>query len=357
MHTLPHHFERLLSAIQPPDNRLAAARDLPPKVRDYLRGCTEVVTVSPHTRLAGSYARSTAAGDVKDVDILVILDADYQQQQPSIALTALGEALEALPEELGYSDGEVDTQPQRRSHHVYFADEDFHLDVVPAVAPDGVDDVLLVPDREWEKWVRSHPLGYGAHLSDVNSKHEDKVVRLVKLMKHWRDVHMVNRRPKSYWLEVLVVRHICRGWVTTADQSYAEVFAGLLDSIHGRYEAIFEEAGKVPVIPDPMLGNNVAWNWKRSHFETFFRRLDESRGWARRALETNDRDEAVRLWQKVFNGADGDAFPSSVDEEVKRLAGLLRDAPAVTSSGRVVPAVSAGAVAIPSPPHRFYGES
>jgi hypothetical protein len=73
--------------------------------------------------------------------------------------------------------------------------------VVPAVAPDGIDDVLLVPDREWERWVPSHPLGYGAHLSDVNSEHETKVVPLVKLMKYWRDVHMVNRRPKSYWLE------------------------------------------------------------------------------------------------------------------------------------------------------------
>jgi tRNA nucleotidyltransferase (CCA-adding enzyme) len=125
MHTLPHHFEKLLKAMQPPDNRLTAARDLPPKVRDYLKGCTDVVTVSPHTRLAGSYARSTAAGDVKDVDILVILDQDYQKAEPSLALTALGEAKAGLPEALGYDEGEVETLTQRRSHHMYFADEDF----------------------------------------------------------------------------------------------------------------------------------------------------------------------------------------------------------------------------------------
>jgi hypothetical protein len=172
---------------------------------------------------------------------------------------------------------------------------------VPALLPDGTDNPLLVPDREWGTWVKSDPIGYGRALSKLNAANGEKVVPLVKMARHWRTFQMQRNRPKSYWLEALVYRHIDKGWVATAGKSDAELFTDFLRSVRERFQEKLDDGG-VPEIPDPMLGNDVAFNWERPAFESFMRRLDESIGWAEKALNKDQQqlDEAVELWQKVF---------------------------------------------------------
>ena len=84
-----------------------------------------------------------------------------------------------------------------------------------------------------------------------------------------------------------------------------------------------------------MLGHNVAFNWERAAFETFMARLDESVGWAERALtKTKDEiDEAVALWQKVF----GDKYftDSPLTRRLQYADWLGRGSVFVTSTGRV----------------------
>ncbi len=356
MYTLPHHFERLLGNIEAPEHRRRAAETIPPEVRGYLKESEAIATVAPHTRLAGSYARHTGAGDIKDIDTIVFVDPTYAEDGPSATFTALGNALGGLAEALGYPRGSIETKPQRRSYHVHLEGEDFHLDIVPAVAVEGLHEALVVPDRSLSEWVDSHPLGYAAHLSEVNGEHEGKAVKLVKIVKHWRDAHMVTRRPKSYWLECLVVRHICRGWVPTSGLSIAEVLADLFDSIYERFEGALNEDGKVPSIPDPMLGNNVAAGWERTHFETFMRRLGEARRWAREALEADDREKAIELWQKVLDPDGTGTFPTSVDEDVRAAAAAVRGSRFVTGAGLVLPSKPTSGVAVEAPRHRFYGD-
>ena len=95
----------------------------------------------------------------------------------------------------------------------YIKGRDFHLDVVPCIAPRGFDEALWVPDRGFNKWIQSHPLGYVALLDELNTQHGGKVKRLGRLLKHFRNFQMNNRRPKSYWLGALVVHHVRRdGW-------------------------------------------------------------------------------------------------------------------------------------------------
>jgi hypothetical protein len=48
MFTFGTHFDDLLSNIMPPKERLDAARDLPPKVRQYLEEHQEFTTIHPH---------------------------------------------------------------------------------------------------------------------------------------------------------------------------------------------------------------------------------------------------------------------------------------------------------------------
>jgi hypothetical protein len=354
MGTLSPHFKLLLSSIEPPAERLKLAQTIPTDVRDYLKAHEEILTVHPHSRLAGSYARETSIGAIKDVDILIFVHKDYLIGKPSVVLTTLARVLKELPEALGTT-GEVELRNQRRSIHVCFADRDFHLDIVPVVMPNGIDEALRVPDREWQEWCDTHPLGYQTWLSALNAQHRDKVVPLIKLMKHWKECHFVYKRPKSYWLECLVVRHISKGWVATDDLSYAELFTKLLASIYTRFEEQYEDPdAKPPRIPDPMLGNNVAFNWQRSHFEGFMARVKESRNWAQRALALDDEhvEDAVALWQKVFEGT----FPTTTKVREKELVEAYKSGNVfVDQRGRVL--INAPAVgAVPAPAHRFFGD-
>jgi hypothetical protein len=187
----------------------------------------------------------------------------------------------------------------------------------------------------------------------MNAEHQKKVVPLIKLLKHWRDVHMERRRPKSYWLECIVVYHIDKS-IDTESKSYAELFAELLGAIYDKFSYTLDNTDKAPRISDPMLGHNVAFNWERSHFETFMRRIDESRRWAEKANAKEETEDCIKLWRKVF----GEAFPETVEEYAQNIAeasavgGLF-----VTSQGRVLTKQPSSGIATGVPSHRFYGDN
>ena len=121
-------------------------------------------------------------------------------------------------------------------------------------------------------------------------------------------------------------------------QPLAVLFRDLLDSIYGQYDHLLNTSDSAtPNIKDPLLGHNISWNWERSHFETFMRRIDDGRQRATKALELeeeDDRSDAVSLWQKVFGE---EYFPSEVEDMVKQAAlNALPGQAFVTSSGLVV---------------------
>ena len=210
--------------------------------------------------MTGSYKRQTAAHNIKDVDFLVFVRHEDKRPESADVLKLLRRVLDDLPDALGYGGRAETRRGQRHSVRVELEDQAFHLDVVPVLILESTDEQLLVPDREWGRWVKSHPLGYGKALSALNAANGEKVVRLVKIFKHWRTFQMQRNRPKSYWLKALVYRHINKGWVTTKGKSYAKLFTDLLRSVHEHFLPKLEEEDGVPEIPDPMLGNNVAFN-------------------------------------------------------------------------------------------------
>jgi hypothetical protein len=365
MLTLPDHFSKFLMNIQPGLERVALAQAFPNGIRDYLQETDLIATTQPHSRLTGSYARYTAIKNIKDVDIILFADSSYRDEGdkgPEELLDDLVTALKGLPkalgDESGYIDAELALRRQRRSVNVCISlkGESFAIDVVPATLIDGINDAFWIPDKEWNKWIKSNPLGYGKYLNTLNKEGKDKVIHLMKMLKHWRDVRMIYRRPKSYWLECMVVKHIEDNHLVFDDKSHAELFADLIQAIYDDFLPEWEDEDEVPKISDPMLGNNVAWNWERAEFETFMRRVDESRKWASRALSCDSEEDAIELWQKVFNRGDEEYFPSTMDDTLKTLAegskaGTLR----YTSTGIILSRSSPEIQSRESPPHRFYG--
>lgn len=357
MPVLTGHFDLLRKRIEPSADRAKKAQDMPRQIRQYLENHTEFETEDPHTRLGGSYARSTAIKDIKDVDIIVFAAESWRDQTIPQLMDALHAALKGLPQALNDC-GAVTIRRQRRSVNVFLEDHDLSLDIVPVLKTGSIlDDQLEVPDREWDDWIYSHPFGYGCSLAALNGDNGGKVVPMVKMWKHWRDMKFpVKNKPKSYWLESLVFQHIRRGWVTTEGKGDGALFADLCDSIYDRFASVSEREEETPFIPDGKLRNHVAWNWKRSAFDTFLNRLEETHRWARRAVETDDADEAVELWQRVF----GDEwFPSKADLSAEyQKVGALSQAGGlfVTSAGEVLTERPATGKCVSSPAKRFFGE-
>lgn len=360
MFTLGTHFNELLKNIRPPDDRIEAAVELPAKVRDYLRTHQDFATCAPHSRLAGSYAQNMSACDVKDVDFLVRIPGDPEACDPAPrkVIRDLANVLEELPDALGYEGGfaEVDVERARRSVHVYLPSEDFHLDAVPCIAPDGFDEPLWVPDRGWNKWVLSHPLGYVRLLNELNKEHGEKVKPLGRLLKHFRNVQMKSRKPKSYWLGVLLVQCVdCEDGLDTR-KSLAELFHDLLAAVYEQYDHLLWTSDTVtPNLSDPMLGHNVSWNWSRTHFQTFMARVKDGRDLANQALNAGDRATAIEKWQKVFGE---EYFPLDVSAAAKTQAeyGWPNKA-SVCATGIITRSPAASVLATPILATKFHGSS
>src|SRR4030042_119249 len=291
MHILTTHFTELLKNIEPPQYRLEAAKELPDKVRDYLKNTDGFPTSSPYSALSGSYRRHTAIGDIKDVDIIVKVDVGLDENPGSI-IRKLKDKLDDLPKELGLQ-GYTEIKQSRRSVHVYFEEKDFHLDVVPAII------------------------------------------------------------PKSYWLEALVVYHIKNGSLNM-DQSLPEIFHDLMSAIYNKFAPMLgREDGATPNIPDPMLENDISWNWDRSHFETFMNRVKEAENTTQKALQTEDQEEAITLWQNVFGE---EHFPKDTKQAAHKLAEAAPGKASVSSAGIISSLQPAFGKYLASKPTRFYGE-
>lgn len=364
MYSFSDHFVKFLSNIQPSEDRAELARDIPDKLRDYLKETDEIKTIDPHTRLSGSYSRYTVVKEIKDVDVLLFVSKDYNDGEEKVkkVINDLVSALMGFPEylkdETGYVDTDLALKRQRRSVqvHITLSGQEFDIDVVPSIAVDGIEKPLLVPDRDLSKWIASDPLGYSRLLSKINKGNADKVVPLIKIFKHWRDVQMKRMRPKSYWLECIVCKHADAGRLDVTNSSWGELFLSLIKAVFDDYYDKWKNSESVPVIKDPVLGNNVARSWTRSEFSSFMNRIEEAKRLAEKALKEEDETKAINLWQELFNDDDDvEYFPSVIEETFAKalLAGNL----VVSSSGQVLSNLSKVEKSWQSPPHRNFGDN
>ena len=295
MITLRHHFEALLTKINPPDDRVALASTRVGDLRVWLAE-HEFATVDPHSRLSGSYSRKTAIELIPDVDVLVFVPDDQKDRTPNAVLCELHGVLKEYP-----GAGSVDLHGQRRSVRLELSSDNLCLDIVPSIPNQGLDEPLLVPDRPQAEWILSDPLGYAGRLTEVNQSSGGRLVPLVKLLKAWRDEHMVYRRPKSYVLEVILLYAVEEGLLVLGDHSRAENVRDAFAQIADKYADLMDNGSEAPRIRDPQISETfITRGWSREHFETFMRRIREARKSADRALAADDDLAAIHEWNKVF---------------------------------------------------------
>jgi len=298
-------FSTFLSNIEPDEEARKRAQEAHIRVRANLEKNPNFKQYVVGSFLYGSYKRETAVGDIKDVDIVILTSFDIKDEEntPTKVLKKLKTALVRFyenPDAIEY---------QRRSIRV---DEplperpeiSLTLDLIPAVAVNGEDKPLYVPDRESKKWVESHPKGHIENTTALNKKSDGHFVRLVKIIKWWWkyqcEVHHPNKKrpkPKGFWLECLVAQHF-KPELT----SHAEHFIHVLESVVKEYGS----SKFVPKLKDPGLPNQgITTSLSPKEFDTFIGIVKESLYIAQKAIDEPDKITSSELWRDVF----GEMFP------------------------------------------------
>ena len=286
---LKSDFKALVSAIEPSATLVSAAKAAHEKVRERLRTDDESTEAHKETFLSGSYARSTAIRDIKDVDVICVLDIDYTNTAPEVVLAWMHGILARYYTEV---------KRQGRSIGVN-AVRDVWLDIVPSTLVGSDGGPLWIPDRQAHAWVATHPKGQISAGVSQNKATNGYYVQVVKLMKFWRDrLPTESARPKSYVLETLV--HGSIGYPT----SHAEAVVNVLEGIERTYSA-YRNMNSVPFVSDPGYPSlNVARRWTSNEFTRFMEQVESAANSARRAFDEIDEVNSRKMWRKLF----GDRF-------------------------------------------------
>lgn len=316
--TLPTCFDAFLQNIEPAKEMKKHAQDAHKPVREHLEDDEEFGQYFENSFLYGSYARHTAVGNIKDVDIVVLtnFDPDNPEHTPKKALSKLKAALTRH-----YNDAKNSTY-NRKSIQVLDPlpdepDVEMTLDVIPAIAIGDDHGPLLVPDREDGEWVSSHPRAHLSHTSTLNDDDHGKqmFVPLVKIVKHWWAYNAPKKKakPKGFWLEVLTGEHFDQ-----SQSSYAEHFVAVLESVSRTY-ANYESYVEPPALSDPGVpGETLQTSMTIEEFQDFMEILKETLEQAQEALVA-EKEEASQIWHELF----GDEFPVIEDvSENKQLKAM-----------------------------------
>jgi len=309
-------FIELLEDIEPSPTTKACASAAHKGVREHLRCQAKFRDRYVTSFLSGSYCRDTSirprtvegGQERADVDIIVVTDFT-QNDDPEDVLKQVCRALEDGGE--GYAVERIN----KRSVRVETGKAD--MDIVPVIESGSG---YLIADRDSGRWQYTNPPVHTQWSRDRNAEFDGRFKKLVKLLKWWRRENPSGRRPKGFILEVLVGLH------GPKDETHlGEAFAQLLENIYDAYSRL-AAAGFKPTIPDPAISSNdILGKVTLAQWKDFLEKVRVYAGYARRAQEEDDMEEATRLWQKVF----GCRFKKTVSAAKASVLGGVATAPAV----------------------------
>lgn len=304
-------FQRFLGDIEPSASTKSNASSAHTSLRAHLEQHETFSQYHLSTFLSGSYKRNTAIRPITvgtivtrpDIDIIVVTSHTLSDS-PRVVLHLL---YEALKDKYGASCLTLN----RRSVHVETSLAD--MDVVPIIAPNGMEGTLYIPDRDLKQWLQTNPPGHTTWTTEMNEKAGGRFKPLVKLTKWWRRENPTrSKKPKGFVLECIIAE--C---MNLQETRYAELVVGTFETIVSRYQA-YVSAGIVPWIQDPGVPtSSVTSKVSFEEFQGFYDKVKVYAELGRRALNEADDEKAFALWRRIF----GNRFPAaSVSESRSSLA-------------------------------------
>lgn len=320
------YFDELKTTIEPDTKYKEHAQKADDPVREHLRSDASFADYYVNSFLYGSYARSTAIGNIKDVDLVIICNySNYSS--PLTLLNKLRASLESLYHNASLGD-------QRRSIRVDeplpdIPDSKLTLDVIPAIYQNGSDGPLWVPDREKREWTPSHPCGHMAYTTGLNAaSNQGRFVPLAKMMKWWWKhqfelkqpwVESFKRKPKGFWVETMTGQ-----FVDLSKESYPELIVSVFENAFSQFKN-FRADNRIPDLEDPGLtGKYIKTSITEDEFAFFLNTLEESLTVAQDAANATSESRAAELWNMIFGST------AEMSKSLRGTSSLLKPAAVAT---------------------------
>lgn len=282
--TIQGGFDRLRSNLEITDLQSTTVSTRQTNVRAAVeRGLTVL-----NSFLAGSYARSTMIGPLKeaDLDIVMVLHPSYYAvNSPASLLAKVRDALrQTYPSTPSIS-------PNGQAVTITFTD--FKVDVVPAFHRQGGG--YLIPNTNAGTWISTDPTVHATVLTAANNAHNGDLVPLVKMMRAWNRIN--NRGFVGFYLELMTTQILTNVTISNSPSGMRYVFK------HG------QEKVKLKQIDPAGFNNQVNGLRTVPTVDEAIARFAMAYNTALRAeqlAQVGRIREATDEWRKIF----GDYFPS-----------------------------------------------
>ncbi|MZE78146.1 SMODS domain-containing nucleotidyltransferase [Streptomyces xinghaiensis] len=187
---------------------------------------------------------------------------------------------------------------------------DCHVDIVPhLILPDGRQ---VIVNSEVEEFEETNPEGYTAWMKEKDSLTGGNLRKVIRLVKYLRDSKDTFRIP-SVILTALLGERV---QVYDTGNRYSGVPTTLVDLIED-LAAWLALNPLMPVIVDPSCPQtSFNHRWDQDRYANFAKHIQSYATRMRRALDEQDKDKSVKLWQQLF----GDGFRSPATTAAASLA-------------------------------------
>ncbi len=337
MATVPTYFKDFLFNIRLSDNQINDLKRGHKTLRERLENDDDLSKIIVSTFLQGSYRRSTAVkpknGNKSDVDVIVVTKLDSEEYTPEEALNLFIPFLDkhykdnyriqgrSIGISLSYVDLDiVPTSAPSESETGILEDsvliseytiEDFEQKIFESILnenrsyifsksdsdPQWKTEPLLIPDREAEKWDKTHPLEQIRWTIEKNKNCNKHYINVVKALKWWKKNKESDlKHPKSYPLE-----HFIGDCCPNDIKSVAEGIVNTLENIVTLYpEKPFLSDRGVPE-------HDVFARITDEEYKCFYDVICDAAKIAREAYDCQEIYDSVCKWRELF----GNEFPEA----------------------------------------------
>lgn len=296
MLTTTQAFDKFRQRLELGDTEKKDASKRQTEVRECIRGGFDLV----RDFLSGSYSRHTKTKPLKDVDVMFVRgDKErWRRDKPPIDTV---KAFEACLKKKYTEEGQVTIG--RRSVTVefeknYYPEEHegkvLSIDAVPAFA--SAKGVYEIPDKDTGVWIKTNPEVHQEQSTAKNKALNERWVPLVKMAKGWNRSNGKPIKP-SFLVEVMAEELVDPPFSNYPDE-IRNLFAAMEATVGNQWA---DPAGLGPPVSDQMTPDLVSTARKA------LQEAQRKAALARRAEETGQQGEALRLWREIL----GDYFPLS----------------------------------------------
>lgn len=329
MYNLNSEICEFLSNIEPDKIYKEQASKAQNELREYLRTSEKFKDLFLDSFLTGSYKRHTAIKEIKDVDIIVILNKTATLLEPNEDIKKI---FNTLKETLKESYDIEQVEQQQRSVKLIWKfenkkdnnirNEALTIDIVPAIrTQEGSNYNLWIPDKNLDTWIKTNPQGHIDKITEKNQNSSDingqkPFVPFVKILKFWKsENYKVPKRPKGFLLECIAYH----SWDNTADNWFECIIEAYQDIInkYGAYKNINTDTEISSIIEDIGLeGEYIHTSTTYNNFKKFIEKVETTLNKLNEAKQADSKYEAIKKFQEVF-GSDYFPSPTESDKDIK----------------------------------------